>query len=784
MTTSVKGRTPSPEQQQPAPWRTFLGKPARGPARWVLAAAIFGAVIGTSFGLQGVLLDFSWVPKAMVVVAFTVLVPALFRRYPRLGPFAPLGAFLGWLVGLTLVFFPGTAFLAFIPTQATLNAAIDLAQDASVTILVNTAPVPPSDGVVFALCAGLGFTALVIDTLAVTLAMPATSGVGIVLILLPEALTTADGITPVGFAFAAAGYLLILGCCRWYAPEGQLRPAANRARSGTLARAAGLGAAVVLVISLLPAAIPGFTTGTFPQGTRLGAPGDVSGLDPMISLGNSLRVQSGSISMTYLSTSTSPLYIRVNTLEDFSGKNWRPSPVPRGLPTDLNTLVSSFSPNRAVPTTEITTVVNTDYFSSTWLPAPATPISVTSLQGLWSWNPSTQTVQSETDTTNGQSYVVVSEQPNLTPALLRAATAKPRDGLDPVFSTLPANVPDIIEKTAGDVTRGAATPFDKAMLLQDYLRSPPFSYSVQTPVQNGYDGAGLGVVAKFLEVKSGYCVHYSAAMAVMARELGIPSRIAVGYAPGQRTAETMVLAGQDLNGFQVVGRDAHAWPELYFEGLGWVPFEPTPSRGAVPSYAQQEFAPSTNPGNENQQNEANPRPSAGPVPTPVPTATTEPPVASSGPEKSGPPLALGFLGLLVLLAPALVRSTVRRRRLAKVRGFNQGGAWVPPEVLAWQELLASAADYGYPSDPALTPAEQAQRLAAVVNPDLGKSVELLRDAYERTVFGPLAPPADALPARDDLADAVERINKDLAGRASGVAGFRAVALPPSFFTRR
>ena len=115
------------------------------------------------------------------------------------------------------------------------------------------------------------------------------------------------------------------------------------------------------------------------------------------------------------------------------------------------------------------------------------------------------------------------------------------------------------------------------MAIQRYLRSAEFTYSLQSPVQGGYDGNGLSVLADFLTQKSGYCIHFASAMAVMARLEGIPSRIAVGYAPGRPTGATVSVAGQGaLPEYEVDARDAHAWPELYFQGLGWVPFEPTP----------------------------------------------------------------------------------------------------------------------------------------------------------------------------------------------------------------
>ncbi|MGA7206630.1 MAG: DUF3488 and transglutaminase-like domain-containing protein, partial [Specibacter sp.] len=656
-------------------WRRSLGTAETGPARWVLATAIFGAVMASSLSLNGVLLDNSWFPQAILVTAFTVLPPALLRKYSRLSPYAPIGALLGWFMGLTLAFFPGTAYLGVIPSMGTVHAAVNLASDAATTIMVNSTPVPLDDGITFVICAGLGFVALLLDTVAITVAMPATSGLAIVLVLLPSSLTTSDGVGTVGFVGAGAGYLLVLGCCRWYAPDGRLRAGANRAASGTLARAAALGAAVVLLMTLLPAVVPGFDQGVFPQGSRLGSPGDVSGLDPMISLGNDLRAQSGAITMTYLTDAPGAEYMRMSTLEDFSGKTWKPSATPKDLSASLSGLSPAFGANPAVPRVETTTAVTIANLTSTWLPAPLSVTAIDSLSGRWTWNPSTQTINAVNSATTEQSYVVTSQMPQLTPALLRAATQKPGSGLDPIFTKLPNNVPSIIKKTAQDVAAGKGTPYDQAMAIQDYLRSPAFTYSVKTPVQEGYDGAGMNVVAKFLEVKSGYCVHFSAAMAVMARELGIPSRIVVGFAPGTATSDTADLNGTKVTGYEVAGRDAHAWPELYFEGLGWVPFEPTPSRGVVPSYAQAPATPNTNPGNNDLLNGANSRATGSALAAPTTAApSTAPAVAETAPPaRISATLLAGVLVLLALASPAFTRILVRRRRLGMVRGMGLRG---------------------------------------------------------------------------------------------------------------
>ncbi len=105
-------------------------------------------------------------------------------------------------------------------------------------------------------------------------------------------------------------------------------------------------------------------------------------------------------------------------------------------------------------------------------------------------------------------------------------------GISEEFIRPPNNVPDIVRTTADTVTEGSRTAYAKAMAIQNYLRSVEFTYSLQSPVQGGYDGNGLSVLADFLTQKSGYCIHFASAMAVMARLEGIPSRIAVGYAPG------------------------------------------------------------------------------------------------------------------------------------------------------------------------------------------------------------------------------------------------------------
>ena len=117
------------------------------------------------------------------------------------------------------------------------------------------------------------------------------------------------------------------------------------------------------------------------------------------------------------------------------------------------------------------------------------------------------------------------------------------------------------------------------MALQNWFREN-FDYSTDVNLGNGSDD-----LVRFLSEgeggRTGYCEQFAAAMAVMARELGIPARVAVGFLqPEHIEGDTWVYSSHDL----------HAWPELFFSGSGWVRFEPTPSTRAsgVPEYTQQE----------------------------------------------------------------------------------------------------------------------------------------------------------------------------------------------------
>src|SRR5690606_32006333 len=100
------------------------------------------------------------------------------------------------------------------------------------------------------------------------------------------------------------------------------------------------------------------------------------------------------------------------------------------------------------------------------------------------------------------------------------------------------------------------------------------------PVEEDFDGTGADAVARFLDVRSGYCIHFAGAFALMAQTLEMPVRVVVGYLPGTRTDERR----GDETIYSVRSDQLHAWPEVHFEGIGWVPFEPTASLGVPTAF--------------------------------------------------------------------------------------------------------------------------------------------------------------------------------------------------------
>lgn len=159
----------------------------------------------------------------------------------------------------------------------------------------------------------------------------------------------------------------------------------------------------------------------------------------------------------------------------------------------------------------------------------------------------------------GGRYRVLSLPQELAMPLDRDTSAPPDLS---TYLAIPRNVPARVNELARTIAGRETSALDQALALERYLRALPYSYTVR-PLPRGSDA-----VDQFLfEMREGYCTYYASAMALMARSLGIPARIAVGYATGSYDQADGVYLVREA--------EAHAWPELLIGGR-WLPFEPTP----------------------------------------------------------------------------------------------------------------------------------------------------------------------------------------------------------------
>ncbi|MHA7155916.1 transglutaminase family protein [Arthrobacter sp. TMN-50] len=785
MTSTLPRPSAPPTQRLEPPPRKRLRSDQR---HWVPTAAVFAAVMLTSLNLNSVVLGWTWLNPVAFTVGCVLLVMGAARSVRLPGLLVPAAGLVALVGSLVWQFFPAHSVFGVFPGEGSAGRLTILLDHAENTVVSQVAPVLPGTGIFMAVCAGMGLIAILADTLATTLRMPATSGLALFALLVIPAVVLPQSVGVPGFVAAVMGYLLILGCSQWR--DSQAAGGARDASGGRLVRGLSIGAAALVVTVVVPLAVPGFNVGAFPQGARVNLWGTATGLNPVVTLGNDLRNPNGFGRITYATDSPEPLYLRAVTLEDFGGQRWEPdqrySLREPGV-EEMGTGEVRASIDSGVVTT---TRVTTDSFTSPWLLAPYAPVGFSNLSGRWAWDPLNHSIiATDNGSTAQQQYDVLSAGPELTRERLQAIGPVPDGAVDAQFLALPDTTPGIIRETAESLTANISNPYEQALAIQNFLRGQDFIYSVDAPVEGGYDGSSLDVIARFLESRSGYCVHYAGAMAVMARLANIPSRVAVGYAPGDPTGESEEGPdGQELTEFSVTSRDAHAWPELYFDGVGWVKFEPTPSRGVVPDYAQTEFVPGAQ-----EPNPDDLTPGGNPVAepgAPIPgTGDGETP-GGAGPDQARETSALitaVLVGAVLLLFVPLLLRTLRRRNRRRRFAASQGSPGAA--TIAWSEATDLAADYDQPALPTDTPRTFVSRLAAAI--ELDTAIELdaapaaalgrLRTAYEAEKYSDpeLFVPAGAGGRAAGHWDDVELIARALRDTSSRSTRTRARLLPRS-----
>ncbi len=334
----------------------------------------------------------------------------------------------------------------------------------------------------------------------------------------------------------------------------------------------------------------------------------------------------------------------------------------------------------------------------------------------------------------GDTYSVVSYvlDPDA-PSLRQAGTDYP-DWVREHYLQLPPTLPDRVRQLARDLTAAFDNPYDKAKAIERYLRSIPYNEQIPVPPRN-QDG-----VDWFLfDLQQGYCDYYASAMAVMLRAVGVPARIASGYARGKYDA--------DAGTWTVRESDAHTWPEVYFPGYGWIPFEPTPSepplerREAPPADAGEQARLEQlrqNPDRERNIPEDSEAISPSGVTVPfLPVVIPVPrPILRSLRAVPWRPL-LALLVAVLLLYEGWMFS--RRRLLAR------------PDlpVTLYARLVRWGRRLGARLSPAQTPAEHREQLVRVL-PAQRDAVVAIVDTYQVVTYAPV-------PAREEVASRREHL---------------------------
>ena len=706
-------------------------------------------------GLHSVLIDFGWWVGAFGIMVVVLAAAALTRYFARPRWAGSVAAVVASIVVLSLFFTADSSIAGIIPTGSTITRIIALSDAAGNSIARQSIPAISTTGIQFLLCWIVALIAILVDAAANWLRAPALVGIPLLIIVVAPSFiiaSAADGFT---FELVAAAYLLIL-----LSRRRRIQPAL----AVPVAVIAVLGALVAPIV--LPPVTPGGSAGS---GVGILA----ETINPLIDLGADLRQSDPTPALSYTTTSSTGQYLRLTTLDNFSGKNWEPTTAKLNHSNLVSNIASPPGLTTAINTTAVSTRIEIDNTTSPWLPTPYPAVDINGLKGDWFWQANTLTVRSTDTSIQGQRYTVDSLAVDPSIQELRAAPSS----ADNPLAAVPAGLDPVVAATAKEVVGKAKTDFDKAVALQNWFRGGTFTYSTKAPAASGYDGSGLSVIVPFLEQKEGYCVHFATTMAVMARTLGIPSRVAVGFLPGTAThpgnGKTTV--------YRVTSSNLHAWPELYFTGVGWVRFEPTPGKGFEPNFPS---APGeTDTGSNGTSSTPVPVSSSTSAPLKAPKlpnqGTTTKTKSALDASSSTTPVSVGgfagFLVLLLLITPAFVRIGMRRNR------FNRMRAGQDSAIMAWLELRLTARDLGIDARESSTPSQLAAQLAAYLE---GRGAALaaldeLRALVEDDRFG--------LPGYkyygEQLADELTIVLRGL--RAATPLGRRmiATALPPTLVDR-
>jgi transglutaminase-like putative cysteine protease len=503
-----------------------------------------------------------------------------------------------------------------------------------------------------------------------------------------------------------------------------------------LGRGVGLAALAVLVAVAVGPDLPGAGSApVFNWRAKDNGPSSRTTISPLVDIRTRLVDQSDNELFTVQSSSAE--YWRITALDKFDGKIWSSvgtyKPAGGGLPNGVRT---------RAPSNTVTEKFGITGLSSIWLPAAFRPTHLDGIKNV-RFDPESSSLLTDAETSNGLTYRVESSLPQLTPTALGTAPPVLPQSIIDRYLALPAGFPSSVARLANQVTAGATTPYAKAKALQDYLRNN-YKYDLNVPAGHSDDA-----LQRFLFVtKRGYCEQFAGSYAAMARAINLPSRVAVGFTPGQQV-------GPDT--YRVLNRHAHAWPEVYLSGYGWVAFEPTPGRGAPDDQSYTGVSPMPQEGLSPPATVASPQtPTTTGSPGTSPnrqTPTTNPPAQQGSHGTPGWLKALLVLAVIAIIAVGVLGFLIGRRRQAFKRRRSAATTADARALVAWAEASEALALAGYPRKRAETPAEYARRVpgTAAISPT---PMSTLADATAAAAYSAGGIGPDDAAAASEAADTI------------------------------
>ncbi len=584
-----------------------------------------------------------------------------------------------------------------LPTPATGTRIGHLLGSGWTVFRIGIAPVTPEVGVVLLCAIAMALSAIVADAIGrrpdVTLGALAPT---LVLFVLTGTLGTGALRIPTTVAYVAAAMVAIVIANAARVEQRRTWFTGRRLASdaAVVRSAAFVGGIAVLTGLALTPLVPGVDSPALVRyrnhaGGGSSGGGDFTTVSPLVDL----RARLGTRSREELFRVTSPraLNWRMVALDRFDGQVWSVTSEAR----DAADTFRSRSDRHTVTQTFAIGVLN-----DRWVPAAFTPVRTN--MGNARVIPDSSTLIAPNPIGN-QVYEVRSrvETPPTTAQIAATAADGPTPASVRRALVLPTNFPQALRDQARGIIRASKTPYAQAQALEHFFKDGSFHYDLNVAPSDATEA-----ITEFLQVRRGFCQQFAGAYAALARAAGLASRVVVGFTPGER---------DDASGdFIVRGRDAHAWVEVWFAGLGWRTFDPTPA-GPAPGQADARAgaANNTDPSTDTTPTTSAATPATAPpraagganrIPKADTLITTQHHAATHGFDPRA--FALLALPLLALGAAAAFLGTRQLRRLRSRRLRRHAAEPAERVGGAWRDALEACVVAGLPISAALTPSEQ------------------------------------------------------------------------------